>query len=137
MRESTFFTELHERYSDDPEYIVETMLLALTESICEAMEEQGISRAQLAARLGVSRQRVTNFLNAPTNTSLLTVVKFAQALGLEVETIKLTRPGETDKERRVEGLSTPEAQWPPLPGDMREARVGGVLNHGRHLELAA
>ena len=84
MREETsWLDELDRQFADDPEYIVHGMLLDITEDICEAMEHQGISRSELANRLGVSRQYITNFLNTPTNTTLKSVVEFAVALGLE------------------------------------------------------
>ncbi len=83
-KESTWLEKLDEQFANDPEYIVHGMLLDLTEDICRAMDEQGITRSELANRLGVSRQYVTNFLNTPTNTTLKSIVQFAQAVGLEV-----------------------------------------------------
>ena len=56
------------------------------------MEEQGVTRSELAERMGVARQRVTNFLNTPSNTTLLTIVRFAEALGLAVD-VEIKMPG--------------------------------------------
>ena len=82
--ESTWLEKLDKEFANDPEYIVHGILLDITEDICRAMEQQGITRSELANRLGVSRQYVTNFLNTPTNTTLKSIVQFAQAVGLEV-----------------------------------------------------
>ncbi len=82
--EAQWFADIEKESANDPEIIVYGMLLEMTEDICEAMEHQGITRSELANRLGVSRQYVTNFLNTPTNTTLKSIVQFAQAVGLEV-----------------------------------------------------
>jgi len=93
--ETSWLDELDRQFADDPEYIVHGMLLDITEDICEAMEHQGISRSELANRLGVSRQYITNFLNTPTNTTLKSVVEFAVALGLEPH-VRLQTTGPRD-----------------------------------------
>jgi transcriptional regulator with XRE-family HTH domain len=82
---SAFFAELRQRAREDPAYLTERALLEVAERVYVAMEEQGVSRAELARRVGVPRQRVTNFLNTPSNTTVQTIVRFAQALGLEVD----------------------------------------------------
>ena len=84
MDERTWFSELGEEFAHDPEYITHGLLLEITGEICRAMEEERITRSALAERVGVARQRVTNFLNTPSNTTLLTIVRFAEALGLSV-----------------------------------------------------
>jgi transcriptional regulator with XRE-family HTH domain len=94
MDETTWFAQLGEQFAHDPEYITHGLLLEITAEICRAMEEQGISRSELAERMGVARQRVTNFLNTPSNTTLQTVVRFAEALGLCVEVAVKERYGD-------------------------------------------
>ena len=83
--ETQWFNELRDKFAGDPEYITHGLLLDITARICEEMEEQGVSRSELAERLGVARQRVTHFLKTPTNTTLLTIVRFAEALGVSVK----------------------------------------------------
>ena len=92
---STIFVELEAKFADDPRALAERSLLVAAESICRAMDEQGITRLELARRMGVSRQYVTSFLNAPTNTTLETIIRFARAVGLEMD-LRLvpTRAGE-------------------------------------------
>ena len=85
VRRSDFFERLDREFANDPECITDGLLLRVTEIIYAAMEEQGLSRRELAQRAGVSARAVTAFYNAPTNTRLLTIVRLAQALGLEVE----------------------------------------------------
>lgn len=80
-----FFADLHARFANDPDFRTEQLVLRITEALYAAMEDQGLSEADLARRLGVSRQYVNRFLAGRTNTSLRTLVRFAYALGLEVE----------------------------------------------------
>jgi len=103
MSEEKLFEQWSEEAEVDPDYIVHGLLYEITESICEAMERQGVTRAELAKRLGVQRQYVTNFLNTPQNTTLATVVRFASALGLDVK-VALERGSKVQHEadRKVE-----------------------------------
>lgn len=74
-----------DRYRDDPEYVLEGVVLDLTDQIAVAMQDQGISRAELAERLGVSRAYITKVLGGSTNMTLRTLVRLALALGLVPE----------------------------------------------------
>lgn len=83
----SFADMLEQQFAEDmrdPEYLRELLLWDLTEQIAVAMEEQGVSRADLAQRLGVSRQYVTKVLNGMPNLTLRTMVEIAAALGRQV-----------------------------------------------------
>ena len=84
-REARLFKEWYEEYAQDPEYIAQGLLYAVADGICAAMKRQNMTRRGLAAKLGVTPQYVTKFLNTPSNTSLLQIVRFATAVGLEVD----------------------------------------------------
>ena len=73
------------KYQDDPEFITYGILDDVTDVLCGEMEAQGMSRADLARKMGVSRAYVTRFLNTPLNTRVETIVRFAQAVGLDVK----------------------------------------------------
>lgn len=73
------------KYQDDPEFITYGILDDVTDVLCGEMEARGISRAELARKMGVSRAYVTRFLNTPLNTRVETIVRFAQAVGLDVK----------------------------------------------------
>jgi plasmid maintenance system antidote protein VapI len=55
-----------------------------TEDVCVLMEKQGVSRAELARRLGTSRAYVTKLLGGNANFTLETMTKVAMALGAVV-----------------------------------------------------
>ena len=105
MRKSALFEEMRRELARDPEYQAERALLEVAEQICVAMERQGMTRSDLARRAGVPRQVVTRFLNTPANTTVLTIARFAQALGMEVQ-LNLVDAPET-RPRRIERLAAP------------------------------
>lgn len=55
----------------------EMAILDVTEMICALMDEQGVSRSELAERMGVSRSSISQMLNGERN---LTVRKIAAIL---------------------------------------------------------
>ena len=69
---------------DDPEYRTELLLIELNDQICAQMERTGMSRADLARKLGVSRAAVTRMLNGSPNMTLKKLVTVALALGVQV-----------------------------------------------------
>src|SRR5690242_13705183 len=54
-------------YSRDADYVAERLALNVMEEALVLMEEQGVSRTQLASRMGVSRPYVTKIFNALPN----------------------------------------------------------------------
>jgi len=80
-----WFQQYLDRYRDDPDYVLEGIVLDLTDRIALAMQEQGVSRAELAERLGVSRAYITKLLGGNTNMTLRTLVRLALALGMVPE----------------------------------------------------
>ena len=69
-----------EKYQDSIGYRLEEAILNFTEQICEQMEKQKITRAELAERLGVSRAFITKLLNGNPNLTLKTMINMASAL---------------------------------------------------------
>ena len=102
--EKEWFDTYGEELTSHPAYILQGLLLEVTERICEAMEKQDVSRSELADRLDVSRQYITNFLNTPSNTTLKTIVEMANALDLEVEVT--LRPKVAEKKNQSQPAST-------------------------------
>ena len=68
-----------------PEFILEQLTLDITDAVCRAMEEKGLSRSDLARRLRVSPAYITKLLNSTSNLTLRTLVNLALALDLEVD----------------------------------------------------
>ena len=76
-----WLSRFERKYASDPDYVAESLALDVTEEAVQLMEEQGLSRADLAARMNVSRAYVTQVLNARPNLTLRSVAQLAIALG--------------------------------------------------------
>ena len=63
-----------------PEAWVDGPIVEFTEDLCRLMKEKGVSRAELAKRIGTSRAYVTKLLGGNANFTLATMVKLAFAL---------------------------------------------------------
>ena len=66
------------------DYWVEGPIVQFTEDVCVLMDKQGVSRAELARRLGTSRAYITKLLGGDANFTLETMTKVAMALGAAV-----------------------------------------------------
>lgn len=84
MTESTF-AQLFAEARGMPEYWEEGAILDFTEAMYIAMEEQDVTRAELARRLGTSQAYITRVLGGHANFTLRTMAKLALALGLQLE----------------------------------------------------
>jgi len=62
----------------------EGAILEVTELICELMEKMGVSRSELARRLGKTKGYVTQLLNGETNMTLRTIAGVFATLDQEL-----------------------------------------------------
>lgn len=63
----------------------ERTILEVTELICETMEQKGISRSELAARLGKTKGHVTQLLAGNRNMTIRTLSDVFTVMGCEVQ----------------------------------------------------
>ena len=68
----------------DLEFRTENVIIEFTEKVAAAMQERGMSRVELAQRLGVSKAFVTKLLNGNPNLTIRTMVSLAAALECEL-----------------------------------------------------
>lgn len=68
----------------DFEFRLETMIYRLTEKIAEKMQEQAVTRVQLAEKMNVSSAYVTKILRGSSNFTMKSLLKLADALNLEL-----------------------------------------------------
>ena len=85
LRVSEWYERNIAPFRDTPEFQTERVLVDIGEQIVTQMESQGISRAELARRLGVSRPFVTRLLTGSPNLTVKTLVRVASAVGLVVD----------------------------------------------------
>lgn len=62
----------------------EEFILEVTELICKLMKQQGMSRTELAARMGKSKGRVSQLLDGESNLTLRTLLDIFDALSHKV-----------------------------------------------------
>jgi transcriptional regulator with XRE-family HTH domain len=79
-KKAPWYQDLTERLEKDPKYWVESMRFDFVEEIERMMEEQGVTRAELARRLDASPAYVTQLFRSMFNPTLLTLAKVALAL---------------------------------------------------------
>lgn len=75
------FDRMVDEARETTSYWVEAAIIEFTMDIGRLMDEQGVSRAELARRLGTSRAYVTKLLDGNANFTLETMTKVAMALG--------------------------------------------------------
>lgn len=72
--------ELKEQVRSRPEYVAEKYFGDITEQLAAYMEKNGITKSELADKMGVSPSQVSQFFNSNSNVTLLTLAKIAKAL---------------------------------------------------------
>jgi transcriptional regulator with XRE-family HTH domain len=88
---STLFTAAQEH----DEYWTERASLRFTEELTRWMEQQGLSRKDLAEKIGSSQAYVTKILKGNVNFTLASMVKLTRALGAELR-IELASKGDME-----------------------------------------
>ena len=78
------FRELIRKAESSVDYWADGPITEFIEDVWRLMEEQKVSRAELARRLGTSRAYVTKLLGGNANFTLQTMAKVAMALGAQV-----------------------------------------------------
>ncbi len=78
------FAELYQEAERHEDYWVAGAILDFTESLVREMERQGLTRIELARRLGVTPAYVTKVLRGKVNFTLATMVRLARALDGEL-----------------------------------------------------
>ena len=92
-------------------YNQERTILDLTELICQVLEETGVTRAQLAERLGKSKAHITQLLDGRANMTVRTIADIFTALGCEVQFVAREQyaslPSKSDISLETPATSTP------------------------------
>ena len=108
------FADLYREAEKHDDYWVAGLIHDFTEALARRMEEQGVSRAELARRLGTSQAYVTKVLRGNVNFTLATLVKLARAVEAEVRLDLCTPAGRSSKaaERVIRPLAQQGAKVP-------------------------
>lgn len=117
------------RSRDTLDYKIESARVDFIEEVLAIMAEQGISKADLARKLDVSKPYVTKLLGGAANLTLESMVRLAEALGCSVST-HLTQAGfsprwvdvsDTKETCRIEAKPAKATYQPVLAEDNHDA----------------
>lgn len=114
------FDELYQEAEQAEEFWVAGAILELTEEVVRRMEEQSVSRSELARRLGTSPAYVTKLLRGNANLTLATMVRLARALESELH-CHLT-PARAGRGSRAQAASQLESRKPPASAELKVVR---------------
>jgi len=92
------YGELFARAETSTDYWSEAAAHELIQELELRMERQGVSRAELARRLGTSKAYVTKVLGGNVNFTLATMARLAEALGAELY-VRLNDRGTAERQR--------------------------------------
>lgn len=84
MRKQTF-AQLFNAARSSITYKVENVIIELTEQIVDMMKTIGISKSDLALKMGATAPYITKLLGGKTNFTVESIVKVADALNCDVE----------------------------------------------------
>jgi transcriptional regulator with XRE-family HTH domain len=77
-----------DQYLEDPEFAKlmaqGDLIMEVTETLCELLEKEGVSRKELAERLGKTKGFVSQLLNGGRNLTLRTLADILHVLGYKV-----------------------------------------------------
>lgn len=113
----TWFSDKHEAFREDPEYVAEELALDLVMAITRRMRELGLNQSDLARKIGTSPAFVSQLLHGKPNMTLLTLAKLSVALGLDckiaLQTAEEELPEHADVQRKPpSGLRRPQKERP-------------------------
>lgn len=74
------YRKMFQEAESHADYWIDGPITEFVEDLSRLMEEQRVTRAELARRLGTSRAYITKMLGGNANFTLLTMVKLAMAL---------------------------------------------------------
>ena len=118
--------EIFEQSSDHNRRLLreEELILEVTEAVSVVMEKEGISKAQLAKRLGKTKGFISQLLSGGRNLTLRTLAGLVDALGYRV-TITVSKDRDS---RSVSNESLPARMAQPCPP------VGHIRSHSSQLK---
>jgi transcriptional regulator with XRE-family HTH domain len=114
------FAELFDEAERHEDYHVAGAILAFNEEIVREMERKGLTRTELAHRLGATPAYVTKILRGRVNFTLATMVRLARALDTELVVqlnasggrlvVPITEPSEAVKPASNSGAARAQAR---------------------------
>ena len=115
MKKPTYLEIQLEKYKHDPVCVTQRAMLAFVRQIVYLMEEQGITRSQLAVKSGLQPAQITRILGGEHNLTVQTIGRVMAALGtnfqftLQPFDAKPKQPAARKKKPAAPGARAPRA----------------------------
>ncbi len=97
---------LLDKYMEDPEFArlmaQGDLIMEVTETLCELLEKEKISRKELADRLGKTKGFVSQLLNGGRNLTLRTVADILHVLGYRASLTPFKQGGQRKEDNIIE-----------------------------------
>jgi transcriptional regulator with XRE-family HTH domain len=123
---------LMDQYLEDPEFAKlmaqGDLIMEVTETLCELLEEEKVSRKELAERLNKTKGFVSQLLNGGRNLTLRTVADILHVLGYKVS----LNPQKEEKQRR----NTKIIEFPIQTQTINQEPKGPKYIHDRELKCS-
>lgn len=84
MKSKSWLNDLINKYKDDDDYKLGKKIIDVTEQISIRLDELGISKKELAERLGKNPAFITKLLNGKNNFTLRTLFNLSKALEVDL-----------------------------------------------------
>jgi transcriptional regulator with XRE-family HTH domain len=114
---------LLDKYLEDPEFAKlmaqGDLIMEVTETLCELLEKEKVSRKELAERLGKSKGFVSQLLNGGRNLTLRTVADILHVLGYKIALTPYKEEGKRQESNILEfptwqtQFKKPGLRWKP------------------------
>ena len=117
------YRKMFQEAESHADYWIDGPITEFVEDLARLMEEQEVTRAELARRMGTSRAYITKMLGGNANFTLLTMVKLAMALDGAVHIHISDKRAVTRWRDKIPGKSNKAARKAPKPS--KPAAEGG------------
>ena len=119
-----WFRRLGEKLEQDPVYWTEYLKLESAEELSRLMDDRGLTKTDLATKLGCSRAYITKVFNTTFNPTLDTLAKIALAFDARVELKLVPRDAPSGKRAAaVPSTHRREHRTESVAADRRHSRV--------------
>lgn len=104
------FEDIVQKARQHESYWVEAALYDFTETVCGLLEDSGMTRTELAQKLGVTSAYITKLLRGDANVTIKTMVRLARVFGRQLQ-IALPQQQEGQGKLSVAVMQQTEHAW--------------------------
>ena len=126
-----WFRRLGEKLEQDPVYWTEYLKLEFAEELSRLMDERGLTKTDLATKLGCSRAYITKVFNTTFNPTLETLAKIALAFDARVELKLVPRDAPSGKRAAATPATHRRERRPELASSLLAQNVATDRRHSR------